>query len=529
MALAAGPAPIAAPSDEVLLGANAIFQDYVKAGPHPDYKRFEKQFQTVGHLDLAAQQPNAWDFIKDAVEGTGGFSDATYLIPHYREFSRATNTYDKKYIDRLQNARYDNFVRLICDAPWGFVTRHSDAIVREDGDEQRLSEFWDDADGNGLSIMDALEFPARQARMYGTGWLMVDRAALDLRTKADERAADMPYVYPIPTRNITSWSFDRGGRLTSLIVLEPQPGQKAEDSDVRVWTPDAWVLFSFVSAGNYFAVGGINPLGEIPAVPIFDDRPSPGSLLGASIMPQVARMGRSVFNIDSEIREIERKTAFPVLAVSLKSIADAKTLTISTEGTLAYDGEGGPPNWLEPTLKSHERLSESRRAEKESAFQMAEMSALFAFKGDTVTTSSGVHAEVEFDKTNRRIARFARSLESAEHRIAEFVLRYLGASGVEFSVTYPRDFGLRDLDQVVARTEKRLNLNLGADDQEQVLRDYYLALYPRLAKEKIDELVAAGVESKQAAIVSVAAASVAPNPRVAQLLKAVTPASQQAA
>lgn len=528
MALAIGPVPVATPSAELLLHATAIFQAYKESGPHPDYKRFEKQFQTVGHLDLAAQQPNAWDFIKDAVEGGGGFCDGTYLIPHYREFSRATATFDKKYIDRLQNARYDNFVRLICDAPWGFVTRHSDSIVREDGDEQRLSEFWDDADGNGLSIMDALEFPARQARMYGTGWLMVDRAALELRTKADERTADLPYVYPIPTRNVTSWSFDRNGRLTSLIVLEPRPGQKAEESDVRVWTPDAWVLFSFVSAGNYFAIGGVNPLGEIPAVPIFDDRPSPGSLLGPTVMPQIARIGRSVFNIDSEIREIERKTAFPVLAVPLKSIADASSLTISTEGLMPFDGDSGQPAWLEPNLQSHVRLSESRKAEKESAFQMAEMSALYAFKGDTVTTSSGVHAEVEFDKTNRRIARFARSLESAEHRIAALVLRFLGSTGIEFSVTYPRDFGLRDLDQVVARTEKRLNLNLGADDAEQVLRDYYLALYPRLAKEKIDDLVTAGVEAKQAATVA-SAAPAQPNLRVAALLKAVTPASQQAA
>ncbi|HSD12684.1 MAG TPA: hypothetical protein VLC10_03940, partial [Patescibacteria group bacterium] len=133
-------------------------------------------------------------------------------------------------------------------------------------------------------------------------------------------------------------------------------------------------------------------------------------------------------------------------------------------------------------------IAEDRDKRKEACYSAAHMRAMAGW----IQTSSGFHAEAEFDETNRAIGKFASSCERAERKVARLVLRYSNLSMTEeqlrdaFSVAYPRNFGLHNIDEVQKRVKERLELGLGQDDAEKAIFDLYSAQYPREPKDDLE-------------------------------------------
>src|SRR5579859_5271879 len=91
-----------------------LFAKYVKNGPHPEYKAFEARI-TVG-AGARRRAPNVWEFIADAVYGSGGFSNGSYLFPFKMEVENSQLS--EKLARRMVEADYDRFAEHICNAPW---------------------------------------------------------------------------------------------------------------------------------------------------------------------------------------------------------------------------------------------------------------------------------------------------------------------------------------------------------------------------------------------------------------------------
>ena len=488
-----------------------IVERIAKQYAHPDYLAFQNQLG-AGKVPLAS--PNAglagfrsqfsvWDLINDAVDGTGGFVDGSYLIPHELELGgMVPGNFTNKFRERQQLARYDKFPKVICDGPWNSIISMKDVIQRDAQSHPRLEEFWDSVDGNNTSILDFLEYPVSQARRFGTGWIFLDRQR-DIQNLKDDLAAQ-PWAYSVPTRNVVWWEFSRYGALDAVAYRDPGPDDpmtydEKTLSPLMVWTTRSWSRWvptgeSDVPYRLDAGRSGPNRLGRVPAVLIYDEWPGCGKALGKSSMLSTARDGMDIFNRDSEIREIERRCAFPVLGVNMEDTSAAGEIKIGTNGALIYDGKV-PPGYIEPVLNSIDKLQSERKAVKEASYTNSEMAGLIGHAG-TVETSSGFHAEVELDKSERKIGRFASSVETAENKIASLFLELIGESDEEYSVSYPRRFGLMDPEKVIDRTVKRLNMGLGQMDQKEVLLDYYASMYPRRTKEEIEGLANAAVAEK---------------------------------
>jgi hypothetical protein len=496
----------------------SLFARYIKNGAHVEYKAYEARVTTgIGGRRRA---PNVWEFIENAVEGSGGFSNGAYLFPFKMEVE--TNQVSEKLARRMVEADYDRFPEHICNAGWDLIVSASDMIDRHatDGSQAAplLSEFWQDVDGHGTSITDFLEYPQRQARMYGTGWIFIDRSQAELRTKADDLAPEnRPYLYAVPTRNVVDWEFDDDGDLVGLVILEPAkmlPSSSdlsgtvtASTSPIRVWTPDAWAVYTTkpgVSGGNVAAYemteSGVNTLGEIPVVMIHNNDPAPGHALGKSEMLDIARLAQTVYNIDSESREIERKCAL-FLAIPVKNTGDydGGKIVLGTDSALAYDASSGKPEWISPNLDILARLDERRKLKKADAYQMAGLGALAGAVG-VIQTRSGFHAEVEFSKTERRIARQAATLEKVEKRLAELYLRFYGIDPTAepdlFSVTYPRDYGVRDMQKLIDDTIAVLDIGVGDDWEREELTRLARARFPRKAEKELTALVEGATKAR---------------------------------
>lgn len=490
-----------------------IFDHWVAKGDHAEIKRFEELIgPTVGvGANGIMRQLNVWDFIKDAIEGTGGFADGSYLVPHKREFDRGKQTLVAKFWERAVLADYDNFPRTIAETPINFIVEAKDLIQRET-DDPRLERWWTNIDGEGTNIEDfLLGFPAAQAQAYGTAWIFVDRPGGIGNLAEDVQPGNEVYIRCVATRNVVYWEFDEDGAFSALVVREPETDVSGDACPVRVWTADAWGLFepdavAPTSSGatkqgktSYHpTAGGDNQLGRIPVAQLHYEDPAPKRALGKSPMLDVARVARTVYNMESEAREIERKCAFAMLAVPRKTLGGRTKVEVGTDSLFEYDGEGGEPKWIEPSLNSLDKYRERIKEKRESAFSMAHMAAVSGY----VQTSSGFHTEAEFAKTGRRIGKFAAQLETVEAQIGSLYLQYHGVNPARavgmVNVSYPRDFGLKDVAALVDRTQKRLDMTGGEEDAFMAFRDLYQGLYPRKSAAELEALARKAAQSRTA-------------------------------
>lgn len=494
-----------------VLDPPAIAQAVAKLGAHPEYLIFQGQLGAQKVPLVPANAPgrsgrtrlnfNVWDLINDAVDGTGGFLDGSYLVPHELELMPNTTVgVSTKFAERMQLARYDNFTKVICDGPWNSIVSMKDVIIRDAGGHTRLEDFWDDVDGEGTNIEDFLEYTVSQARRFGTGWIFLDRPK-DVTSMKDDLTAQ-PWAYTVPTRNVVWWEFSRSGSLEAVAYRDPQETGDRDIMDLaplKIWTRatwSRWVPTGVVTDPYSFDVGGLNALGIVPACTIFDEYPGCGKAFGKSNMLTTSRVGLDVFNRDSEIREIERMCAFPVLSVSIEGdMAQAKDLAIGLDATLATNGKFAP-NYVEPVLNSIDKLQAETNRAKESAYVNSEMGGLIGHSTTDIQTSSGFHAEVELTKSERRIGKVAASVEAAENKMARLFLALIGEADVKYSISYPRKFGMVDPDRLIDRTKNRLALGLGPTDMLETLKDYYSQMYPRKTIKEVEDLAKAAVDAK---------------------------------
>lgn len=485
--------------EEAVLNFEVAYR-YKERGPNPEYKDFERLLDVATFSSpWAYVQTDIWKFIEDAVEGKGGFVDGSYLVPFKREAKRRGGKLDDKFWERVASSDYDNFAKTICNAPWNYIVQNRDAVARESKDPD-LEAFWNDVDGRGTNIIDFLEYPARQARMYGTGWIFIDREKFSENATAADSDANRPYLYCVPTRNVVDWVYDDDYELQALAILEKPDSDDDEAADdpekcnLRVWTKSAFVLFTPNGKGWNVDLerSGPNDLGEIPAVQLFDEYPGPGRGLGDTIMPSVARLARTHYNLRSEAREIQRKCA-SFLAYPTKDLDGATKIQIGSDSALPYNADAGKPEWVSPDLAALEHYREEMKDTKDSAFQMSHMTAI---SGYLEKTSSGFHTQAIFDETNKAIGKFASSLETAESKTGRLFLRLkvggpppneAGEKKIRdtFSVAYPREFGIRDLSAEIDTLEKRLSLELGQADAADAIYDFYQSAYPRKDRKEL--------------------------------------------
>lgn len=505
-----------------------LFRDYSNNGPNPEYKAFEARINYGSTFYRRSAGANVWEFINDAVDGSGGFANGAYLFPFKLEMDEGGKP-QLKYLKRQEQADYDNFAHHVCNTPWDVIVGSADLIERKakaDTDAAKLlDEFWHNCDRHGTAILDFLEYPHKQARRFGTGIIIMDRPNSTIVSEADNRKAEnRPWIYAVPTQNVVHWEFGSDGELSGIVVLVPQlmdigDGKGRQNvTDVRVWTRDQWAVFRRANEQRHDGTTGVmegsgeayelidsgdHKLGEVPVIGTYNDTPLPGRLLAHTEMLDVARIVQTVYNIDSEAREIERKCAlFLAIPVKNTDAFNEKKAIISTENALLFDGEAGAPQWISPDLAILDNLANRRASKKLDAYQMAGLGAIAATT-DTVSTASGYHAEVEFQKTERRIARHAAMLEATEKRLARLYLKFYGIDadkeGDLFSITYPRDYGVRDMEALVLRTKDILDLNLGEKWDERTLEKLAKAQFPRMGDEELAEMVEAAVSERSAA------------------------------
>jgi hypothetical protein len=476
---------------------------YEEYREHGNVEREMAEAQIGWGLGLYQRRTSMWRFVDDACDGTGIFSNGQALWPHPLEIENGVES--AKFRSRRAMAVYANWCSTVQNAAFDSIVASKDLIQRK-SDDARLTDFWADCDRRGQTTIEFLEFAQQQCRRFGSAFIFVDRPMTNLTNQAADLSPDnRVYCYAIATEAVRYWHFDDFGVLDAIIYSAPDPTQPYPDESseppLRIWTRDAWCdIVTTGGTGAYqFLRGGPNPLGEIPCVILSNQTPGPGKALGYTEMLSVCKAAQAVYNIDSQIQEIQRKCAvIMVMPVKDATGYTEKEIVYGSENTLLYDGSAGAPAWLSPDLTVCDKLQATRKAIIDDAFQSANLTGLVGSR-EILQATSGFHAEIAIAQTEKRLARSAAALENAEMQMSRLVLRYYGVPSAaitgKFQVDYPRDFGIRDLDTAMTRAERVFAIDLGDGVNRVELGSLIRILYPRMPQAQLNQLADEGVKA----------------------------------
>lgn len=107
---------------------------------------------------------------------------------------------------------------------------------------------------------------------------------------------------------------------------------------------------------------------------------------------------------------------------------------------------------------------------------------------DSSGNLSGISRKWEFERTNQQLANFAGLCATAEMQMMKIFSKWVGGD-IVYTVSYPLDFGIVDIDAELQEAQAVLDMNLSNGLNEEVLKRVLATYCPDITDERFDEIV----------------------------------------
>ena len=385
-----------------------------------------------------------YSLLHDAYFGSGGFASGAYLTKHKRES-------DEDYRFRCDNAYYLNYFAPIVNALTDPIFKRDPLRDYHGQCEDLVRDFLQDVDGNKTSMGAFMKRAAISAKVYGVSFVVVDMP----RENTARNVAEMmerrmyPYLTLMSPEDLQEYGMDKNGRLTYVVFREIKevengaPLYRYLRYDRNGWT---------VSGDGAGDMSGTYALGGVPVVPLFSRLLEQKTMRPVPEMGPIASTAKALYNHCSWLGEILRNQTFPLLTVPT---LDAAELTIGTNNALGYNPESThQPDFIAPPSDP----------------------------------ASVLQTQWEFERTNQQLANFAANCKRAEENVLQIFAAWLNSS-IEYTVSYPDDFGIVDVEGELKQAQEVLDLGLTPDLRQDVLKKVLAAYCPDIPDERFDELM----------------------------------------
>ena len=386
---------------------------------HKDYK------ETVNNFEYYIRSYN------------GGYD---YTLGQY--LNRYNLELDNEFNQRLANTPCDNHCRNIIQIYSSFLFRVKPS--RDFGsmaDEPSLESFLKDADLDGNNFNSVIKQAQNYASIYGHCFMILDKPAIQTRTRAEELNQDIrPYVSIVTPENALDWNFKR--EVNGKYYLDYLKIREEVDKDggtyFRIWYPDRIdTIYQKDNEEPSLIDTAENQIGKIPAVILYNSK-SHKRGIGISDLTDIADLQKAIYNEYSEIEQLIRLTNHPSL--------------VKTPSVNASAGAGAViemPEEIEPNLKPYllqpsganlNAIMDSIKHKVEAINRIAHTGAIRTTKQQV---SSGIALQTEFELLNARLSEKADNLEIAEEQLFRLYAQF---QNVEFDgeINYPDSFNIKD-------------------------------------------------------------------------------------
>jgi len=470
----------------------------------------EKQFDVEARVDPRVDDTNTatnilsvnpYLFMTHAYEGTGGFRDGNYLVPHTREMF---------FTNRKQLSAYRNYIRPITRALIEPVfvdeaTRLLTDTAGTDVDPETtlFGTFIQDADNRGASLQSFSEDVCTYARLHGVTFVVMDNYPQDMQPETTEKAIEdriMPYIYSRYAYDVDSYTTDKFGRLTSITFCEePAINSKGEkEARYRIWTDMYSVVLTKDGKGGMVQVETpvIHGLGVLPVITVYGAKRRNTSALVEPPLYDLARLNTVIYNKDSEIRDQERAQAFSNFYIQSSesgnfTLGPHNVIILPMETSITPGFASPDPNILAGLVSNGKELTDA-------LFQMAEQQGV---KG-VQSASSGVAIQWDFYSTESQLKKTSSMATRFENEVHDLFKAYTGEELV-YTVQYPDSFQPGDVKTTITIYKDVLGMTppevLRVKIWEKIARALLSDEDPKELQDIIDEMEAEEVEDVEEA------------------------------
>lgn len=422
---------------------------------------------------------NIYDFMDDAYLGSRGFRDGKYLVPHSREMF---------YKNRMDLAFYKNFVRPIIRAMVDpvFVNLAPRTVTP---DNVLFTDFIDNCDNAGTHLQDFSHDVIETCRLHGCDFVVVDDFPMSEQPDTAEEAKIkriFPYVYERTAQQVYEYKVDGFGNLESITFKEEPikkkvAGKEKEVDQYRKWTKNQVITLEMDSAGKSLVpINTIDHnLEKIPVISIYSGRRRDKSaLLVDPPLYDLAKLNLTIFNKDSEIREVERNQGFSVLYIQGRPTGNVTTgtsnvLFISPDATI-------PPGFAAPNPQIQDKLMQNNDKIKEDLFRIAEQSGVTGVR----SAKSGIAVQWDFYAHESVLKRTSWLAGTLEEKIAYIFALYTKET-FEYVISYPQNFQPNDKLAEVNVYDKYLGFDLPSKAKKLAKKKITRVLFSDESEEEV--------------------------------------------
>ncbi len=431
-------------------------------------------------------------FLRDAVEGGGGFEDflglyksadgeRTENLPDYTYLKRHPRENDARWTRRRETAYYPNLISWIMGVALGLLTRETPG--RENYPEQLTK--W----------MDSARFENARALLfwwclgYGENYALVDRARRGDASSAAAVGDSGAYIRMIHPDRV--WDSEVGDdsqllwlKYAADISRQPDPTKPREIGEI-VWilTRDGW--------WNYELWEGDKEESEVPVaasglwegkvagrVPVAVFRSRDDTVGGSKIAPAFifapARIMRRLYNVLSHKAQTQDSSCVPYFIIPAKDADAMKKMRIGNSSAIPMDPQGNkaPHFAVYDTGPAEHMATEAERL----ILLMKEVVSL-AFDEDGAAT--GIAKSYAFLQLNVTLASTVTALEEFELDVLDLVERFEGRAGMPdgAKVGMSKKFDLTDAKADIEQGILLLTAELGPKGRREVKRKMLITRY----------------------------------------------------
>ena len=402
---------------------------------------------------------NIYEYMEEAHDGTGGFRNGRYLIPHSREMN---------YTSRRDFSFYKNFFRPTLRAMIEpvFTEKATRGVTNEAGVEQTnlmFNEFIENCDNTGKHLQSFTEKAIKTSRLHGVSFVIMDNFRPEDMPETKGKAKEerkFPYVYMRKAQQVDGYTVDKFGNLQTITFIDlPEvvvmsDGKRVEEERWRTWTANEVIVSKKLPGGKMEIIDTIvHGLGVLPVISIYSvNRDDNTKILVDPPLYDLARINTSgIYNKDSEMRELERSQEFAVFCVQAEQAGD---ITLGSSNVLFVPMGANMPQYVSPDSNTIKELRENQIALIESFFQIAEQSGVTGVQ----SSKSGVAMQWDFFAHESVLKKTSQLAVSFEEEVSILFKLYTGEL-FEYMVDYPFDFQPQNVKEELEVLDKVLLTN----------------------------------------------------------------------
>lgn len=447
------------------------------------------------HPEYLSNLPE-WNFFWQSYIGGSIYITPTNLFSHRVE---TTARYNK----RLKRAYYYNYCAPVIDIYNQFIYS---ARIERSGEEEWLVNFRKNASGKGDNIDEMMSKANTLSAIFGTSFATVDVDQEGTPEIITAVYKQRPFIRILKPFNVVDWSLDKQGGfewiLLRFAVLEDSNPLVTRNYNLEfiLWMKDSWVKFN---ESGIELDSGKNSLGFVPIIPINHyPNEDDDSIIGKSMIKDIARVNRGIFNWCSLLDSILYDQTFSLLAVESSGEKDTGIEKIGTAEAFTYEKDTKVPVFIAPDASQAQLFIDWIDRGIREIYRLASLERS-GMVHRTQVIESGIAKAFDFVDTNQALSTKAKTLAETEMKITacvfaweqvkkgahiESLLEAQETISSKVSVVYPRNFDVRALDKETKAAMDILTMDLSKRFNIQ-FKKYLVPKYlPNATEEELKEI-----------------------------------------